>query len=138
MMHTFWQDFADAETPGPPYGDRMSIEIGRDRFLVLPIRPLPVAGTAVASFLANQASFPVIDVLTERMVALAAGTGARRGDRPADARPRLRAGGSHVDWDTTTSCRSALRGSSGTERNIRCRSARSRRRGMASGSISIR
>ena len=41
--------------------------------LVLPIRPLPVVGTAVASFLANQASFTVLDVLTERMVALAAG-----------------------------------------------------------------
>ena len=39
---------------------------------MLPIRPLPDRQTAVASFIANQASFPVLDMLTKRMVALAA------------------------------------------------------------------
>jgi adenine/guanine phosphoribosyltransferase-like PRPP-binding protein len=69
----FWQAFSPVAVPGPPYDDRMSVQLAPGRFLVLPIRPLPVANTAVASFIANQASFAVVDVLTERMVALAAG-----------------------------------------------------------------
>jgi adenine/guanine phosphoribosyltransferase-like PRPP-binding protein len=71
-MDGFWQSFNPAPAPGPPYGDRFSVELGPTQFLTLPIRPLPAAGTAVASFIANQASFAVLDVLTERMVALAA------------------------------------------------------------------
>jgi adenine/guanine phosphoribosyltransferase-like PRPP-binding protein len=71
-MDGFWQAFSPTPAPGPPYGDRFSIELGPGQFLTLPIRPLPAAGMAVASFIANQASFAVLDVLTARMVALAA------------------------------------------------------------------
>jgi adenine/guanine phosphoribosyltransferase-like PRPP-binding protein len=71
-MEGFWQSFSPAPVPGPPYGDRFGVELALGRFLTLPIRPLPAAGSAVASFIANQASFSVLDVLTERMVALAA------------------------------------------------------------------
>jgi adenine/guanine phosphoribosyltransferase-like PRPP-binding protein len=71
-MDGFWQSFSPAPAPGPPYGDRFSVELAPRQFLTLPIRPLPAAGSAVASFIANQASFAVLDVLTERMVALAA------------------------------------------------------------------
>jgi adenine/guanine phosphoribosyltransferase-like PRPP-binding protein len=72
-MDGFWQDFADAMIPGPPFADRYTVELSLARCLVLPIRPLPEGQTAVASFIANQASFTVLDMLTERMVALAAG-----------------------------------------------------------------
>ena len=72
-MDGFWQAFSREPAPGPPYGDRFSVELAPDQFLTLPIRPLPVEGTAVASFIANQASFAVVDALTQRMVALAAG-----------------------------------------------------------------
>jgi adenine/guanine phosphoribosyltransferase-like PRPP-binding protein len=70
-MHAFWQDFSPTPITGPPYIDRYSVEIDPGRHLVLPIRPLPAPNTAVASFIANQASFAVIDVLTARMVELA-------------------------------------------------------------------
>jgi adenine/guanine phosphoribosyltransferase-like PRPP-binding protein len=71
-MEGFWQALTPHPAPGPPYGDRFSVELAPGQHLILPIRPLPVAGTAVASFIANQASFTLIDVLTKRMVALAA------------------------------------------------------------------
>jgi adenine/guanine phosphoribosyltransferase-like PRPP-binding protein len=70
-MEGFWQEFSPAAAPGPPYGDRYSVELAPRQFLTLPIRPLPDGQTAVASLIANQASFAVIDALTERMVALA-------------------------------------------------------------------
>lgn len=72
-MEGFWQEFSDAPVAGPPYSDRYAAEIAPDRFLTLPIRPLPEPGNAVASFIANQASFVVIDGLMQRMVALATG-----------------------------------------------------------------
>jgi len=72
-MEGFWQDFAADTVPGPPYGDRYAAEVSPGRFLVLPIRPLPDGATAVASFIANQAAFRVVDGLTEQMVRLAAG-----------------------------------------------------------------
>ena len=71
-MEGFWQAFAPEPVPGPPYEDRISVELAPRQFLTLPIRPLPAANTAVASFIANQASFAVLDVLTARMVAIAA------------------------------------------------------------------
>ena len=71
-MEGFWQAFSPASVPGPPYGDRFSVELGPSQYLTLPIRPLPAPNTAVASFIANQASFTVLDVLTQRMVTLAA------------------------------------------------------------------
>jgi adenine/guanine phosphoribosyltransferase-like PRPP-binding protein len=71
-MEGFWQAFSPEPAPGPPYADRISVALAPGQFLTLPIRPLPAAGAAVASFIANQASFAVLDLLTERMVALAA------------------------------------------------------------------
>jgi len=70
-MHSVWQDFAATPVSGPPYVDRYSVEIAHRGFLVLPIRPLPDPATAVASFIANQASFEVVETLTARMVGLA-------------------------------------------------------------------
>ncbi|GAB0116169.1 phosphoribosyltransferase [Acidisoma sp. 7E03] len=71
-MEGFWQDFAAARAPGPPYGDRYTVAIGT-RLLDLPIRPLPQPGRAVASLIANQASFTVLDALTAEMLPLARG-----------------------------------------------------------------
>jgi adenine/guanine phosphoribosyltransferase-like PRPP-binding protein len=68
-MDGFWQDFAREAAPGPPYRDRYSVFFG-GRILDLPIRPLPAPGQAVASFIANQASFPVVDTIAAAMVAL--------------------------------------------------------------------
>ncbi len=71
-MEGFWQAFDPVPVPGPPFGERFSVELAPGQFLTLPIRPLPDGQTAVASLIANQASFTVLDALTERMVALAA------------------------------------------------------------------
>lgn len=65
-MDGFWQDFAARVAPGPPYHDRYSVTFDR-HILDLPIRPLPAPGQAVASFLANQASFSVLDAVTAAM-----------------------------------------------------------------------
>jgi adenine/guanine phosphoribosyltransferase-like PRPP-binding protein len=72
-MEGYWQTFSAAPLPGPPYDDRISVKLAPRQFLTLPIRPLPDGKTAVASLIANQASFSVIDALTQRMVVLAAG-----------------------------------------------------------------
>jgi adenine/guanine phosphoribosyltransferase-like PRPP-binding protein len=72
-MEGYWQAFSADPLPGPPYDDRISIELAPRQFLTLPIRPLPDGETAVASLIANQASFSLVDALTQRMVALAAG-----------------------------------------------------------------
>jgi hypothetical protein len=40
-MDGFWQAFSREPAPGPPYGDRFSVELAPDQFLTLPIRPLP-------------------------------------------------------------------------------------------------
>jgi adenine/guanine phosphoribosyltransferase-like PRPP-binding protein len=69
-MDGFWQDFADAPVAGPPYRDRYSVAVGA-HWLHLPIRPLPAPNQAVASLIANQASFPVVDAITVEMVRLA-------------------------------------------------------------------
>jgi adenine/guanine phosphoribosyltransferase-like PRPP-binding protein len=71
MMHRFWQDFSTTPASGPPYADRYSVELALGRYLDLPIRPLPDPSTAVASFIANQAGFTVVEFLTARMVELA-------------------------------------------------------------------
>ncbi|WP_419758074.1 phosphoribosyltransferase [Acidisoma sp.] len=70
-MDGFWQGFANGAVEGPPFIDRYAVELAPGRWLVLPIRVLPGGRTAVASFIANQASFSVLDLLTERMAALA-------------------------------------------------------------------
>jgi adenine/guanine phosphoribosyltransferase-like PRPP-binding protein len=74
-MEGFWQDFAAHQAPGPPYQDRFSVTFNT-HILDLPIRELPEPGRAVASLIANQASFQVIDVLVAEMVRLARGFGA--------------------------------------------------------------
>ncbi len=63
---SFWQDFARHRAPGPPYRTRYTVEAGR-HLLDLPLRPLPDGTHAVASFLANHASFTVLDVIVDIM-----------------------------------------------------------------------
>ncbi len=69
----YWQDFAPAEAHhGPPYRYGYPARLPDGRVLVLPIRPVPGAGDrAVASLIANQASFTVIDGLARCMAELA-------------------------------------------------------------------
>lgn len=74
MVDGFWQDFAPTMAAGPPYRDRFSVTIA-GRILDLPIRPLPEPDEAVASFIANQAGFSVIDAVTAAMADRAAGFG---------------------------------------------------------------
>ena len=69
-MEGFWQDFVAERVHSAPYQDRFSVKVGRHT-LELPIRKLPEPGHAVASLIANQASFQVIDTLTVEMVRLA-------------------------------------------------------------------
>lgn len=71
-MEGFWQEFEDAPAAGPPYHDRYSVAVG-DQWLDLPIRPLPLPDRAVASLIANQASFSVVDAITVKMAELAKG-----------------------------------------------------------------
>jgi adenine/guanine phosphoribosyltransferase-like PRPP-binding protein len=65
----FWQAFSHVpEVAGPPFVDRYSVEVARDRFLSLPLRTLPDAqDRAIASLIVNQASFQVVDWLAEEM-----------------------------------------------------------------------
>jgi hypothetical protein len=103
-MDGFWQDFATEAAAGAPYQDRFTVAVGA-RLLDLPIRPLPQNGQAVASLIANQASFAVIDAITVEMTAW-------------PSHPVLRAGSG-----TRTSCRSATAANSGTVMICRRRSA---------------
>lgn len=68
----FWQALVDRPAPGPPYDDRFTVAVG-DRKLDLKLRPLPGGTQAVASFLANQASFAVHDAILREMGLLARG-----------------------------------------------------------------
>jgi adenine/guanine phosphoribosyltransferase-like PRPP-binding protein len=69
-MEGFWQDFATQVAAGPPFTDRYSVAVGTE-ILDLPIRPLPAPDRALASLIANQASFAVVDAITAQMAALA-------------------------------------------------------------------
>ncbi|GAA4491914.1 phosphoribosyltransferase [Gluconacetobacter tumulicola] len=62
----FWQDFVAERAPGPPYRSRYTVGVGA-RWFDLPLRPLPDGQHAVASFLANQASFTVLDAIVDEM-----------------------------------------------------------------------
>lgn len=69
---SFWQRLDDHATVGgllaPPFVDRFPARLPDGRFLVLPLRRLPDdPERAVASFLANQASFGVVDALAAHM-----------------------------------------------------------------------
>lgn len=70
----FWQRIAEANEiePHPPYRYGYPARLPDGRYLVLPIRRLPGdARRAVASLIANQASFHVVRVLAQHMSALA-------------------------------------------------------------------
>jgi adenine/guanine phosphoribosyltransferase-like PRPP-binding protein len=69
----FWQAFSEVpEVSGPPYATRYAAQISRSKFLSLPIRQLPGGeNRAVASLILNQASFAVLDGLSEAMAACA-------------------------------------------------------------------
>ncbi len=77
----YWQalldDDAVAARRAPPWRFGVPVPVDPGRWLLLPIRPRPGAGDrAVASLIANQASFAVADALADAMTALA---------RPLDA-----------------------------------------------------
>jgi adenine/guanine phosphoribosyltransferase-like PRPP-binding protein len=65
----FWQSFSHApEIDSPPYTTRYAAQVARDKFLSLPIRQLPGGqDRAVASLILNQASFEVLDGISEAM-----------------------------------------------------------------------
>jgi adenine/guanine phosphoribosyltransferase-like PRPP-binding protein len=70
----YWQELvpADAVTHAPPWRFGYPARLPDGRVLMLPIRPLPGDGTrAVASLIANQASFAVVRVLAGCMADLA-------------------------------------------------------------------
>ena len=69
-MDRFWQDFATDAMAPPPFRDRYTVTVGPHQ-LDLPIRQLPQPDKAVASLIANQASFLVIDQITAAMAELA-------------------------------------------------------------------
>src|SRR5258708_209688 len=57
--------------PKPPYRFDYPVRLPDGRVLVLPLRALPEGDRAVASLIANQASFGVIAALAESMIHLA-------------------------------------------------------------------
>jgi adenine/guanine phosphoribosyltransferase-like PRPP-binding protein len=78
----FWQDILaadDAAVPGgPPYRYGYPARLPDGRRLVLPLRRLPDGNRAVASLIANQASFTVIDTLSGFMAGFARDAGAQQ------------------------------------------------------------
>lgn len=73
---SFWQALrpAGSEQPGPPYRYSYPARLPDGRILDLPLRRLGKdPDRAVASFIANHASFAVVDALAEQMAELARG-----------------------------------------------------------------
>jgi adenine/guanine phosphoribosyltransferase-like PRPP-binding protein len=72
---TYWQflldDWPGGIPPKPPYRFDYPVRLPDGRVLVLPLRALPEGDRAVASLIANQASFGVIAALAESMIGLA-------------------------------------------------------------------
>ncbi|GAP24453.1 phosphoribosyltransferase [Gluconobacter japonicus] len=66
----FWQHFAPEEDLSAPYTDRFRVRIGPHR-LDLPLRVLPDGQQAVSSLLVNQASFTVMDALSDNLSEIA-------------------------------------------------------------------
>jgi adenine/guanine phosphoribosyltransferase-like PRPP-binding protein len=71
----YWQELT-ADVPSrfsvaPPHRFGYPVRLPDGRLLVLPLRQLPTDDLAVASFIANQASHPVLAVLADHMAALA-------------------------------------------------------------------
>lgn len=68
----YWQTLEEhAPPPAPPYRFGYPAPLPDGRALVLPLRRLPDGAHAVASLIANQASFTVVRALAEHMTALA-------------------------------------------------------------------
>jgi adenine/guanine phosphoribosyltransferase-like PRPP-binding protein len=76
----YWQhlldDWPGGSAPQPPYRFDYPVRLPDGRVLVLPLRTLPQADGAVASLIANHASFGVVAALADHMADLARGTGA--------------------------------------------------------------
>jgi adenine/guanine phosphoribosyltransferase-like PRPP-binding protein len=71
----YWQhlldDWPGGRAPQPPYRFDYPVRLPDGRVLVLPLRALPQADRAVASLIANQASFAVVEALGGHMGKLA-------------------------------------------------------------------
>ena len=69
----FWQSFSEASTgEGAPYTTGFTVQVAENQFLTLPIRELPGGrDQAVASLILNQASFAVLEGISEAMAVLA-------------------------------------------------------------------
>ena len=71
----YWQQLLDAwpggAEPKPPYQCHIPVMLPDGRVLLLPLRELPEGDRVVASLIANQASFAVVDALAEHMSKLA-------------------------------------------------------------------
>lgn len=71
----YWQtlhdDWPGGSAPAPPFRLSYPIRLPDGRVLVLPLRELPDGQHAVASLIANQASFAVLDALAAAMAELA-------------------------------------------------------------------
>jgi hypothetical protein len=76
---SYWQRLLDsgpgAKAPQPPYRFDYPVRLPDGRVLLLPLRELPEGGRAVATLIANQASFGVVSALAEHMAALGRSAG---------------------------------------------------------------
>jgi adenine/guanine phosphoribosyltransferase-like PRPP-binding protein len=76
---TYWQrlleDWPDGIEPRSPYRFDYPVRLPDGRVLLLPLRELPEGGRAVASLIANQASFGVVSALADHMAELARASG---------------------------------------------------------------
>jgi adenine/guanine phosphoribosyltransferase-like PRPP-binding protein len=63
--------YAEHAAPQSPFRIDYPVRLPDGRVLVLPLRPLPDGSHAVASLIANHASFPVVDALADGMAVLA-------------------------------------------------------------------
>lgn len=68
---TLLEDWPGGQTPRPPFRLGYPVRLPDGRVLVLPLRALPDGQHAVASLIANQAAFPVVDALAQGMADLA-------------------------------------------------------------------
>lgn len=75
----YWQHlldgWPDGIAPRPPFRFDYPVRLPDGRVLVLPLRALPGGGHAVASLIANQASFAVVEALADHMAVLARAAG---------------------------------------------------------------
>jgi adenine/guanine phosphoribosyltransferase-like PRPP-binding protein len=65
--------WADGDAPQPPFRYEYPVRLPCGRALALPLRALPGGGAAVASLIANQASFAVNDAISDAMAEAARG-----------------------------------------------------------------